>query len=159
MTTSFTDSEIVDLTYELNDGELVNDVLMIAGEPDAEVLVRGYDTASIAKYGRRSYRIDNPIVANVEAAYATPKSQATAILDRNVEPYATVQMALLSTTDAITVKILGLEISDLVQITQATCGLSENYFIVESIDLAVDLNGYIVANVGLVQARAGEYVL
>jgi hypothetical protein len=112
VTVTFNDTELVDLTYELNDGELVNDVLCIVGEPDAEVLVRGYDAGSIAKYGRRSYRIDNPIVANVAALYATPKTQVTAILDRNIEPYALVQIAVMSKTDALTVKILGLEISD-----------------------------------------------
>ena len=157
MTVTFIDSELVDLTYELNDGELVNDVLCIVGEPDAEVLVRGYDSGSIAKYGRRSYRIDNPIVANVAALYATPKGQVTAILDRNIEPYALVQITVISKTDALTVKILGLEISDLVQVTESTCGLDAIYFIVESLDLAVDTFGIITANLGLVQARASEH--
>lgn len=157
MTVTFADSELADLTYELNDGELVNDVLCIVGEPDAEVLVRGYDAGSIAKYGRRSYRIDNPIVANVEALYATPKGQVTAILDRNIEPYALVQITVVSKTDALTVKVLGMEISDLVQVTEPTCGLNSVYFIVESLDLAIDTSGMITANVGLVQARAGEY--
>jgi hypothetical protein len=156
MTVTFADNELTDLTYELNDGELVNDVLLIVGEPDLEVLVRGYDAASIAKYGRRSYRLDNPIVANVAALYATPKAQVTAILDRNIEPYANVQITLISSTSALTVKILDLDISDLVQITEATCGLSADYFIVESIDLSVDPIGYITANIGLAQARAAE---
>lgn len=157
MTVTFTDTELVDLTYELNDGELVNDVLCIVGEPDAEVLVRGYDAGSIAKYGRRSYRIDNPIVANVAALYATPKGQVTAILDRYIEPYALVQITVVSKTDALTVKILGLEISDLVQVTEPTCGLDAVYFIVESLDLAVDTFGLITASLGLVQARASEH--
>jgi len=159
MTVTFTDAEMTDLTYELNDGELVNDVLMIVGEPDLEVLVRGYDAGSIAKYGRRSFRLDNPIVANVAALYATPKAQVTAILDRNVEPYANLQITLISSTAALTVKILDLEISDLVQITETICGLSADYFIVESIDLSVDLSGYITASIGLVQARSTEYAL
>jgi phosphoribosylaminoimidazole-succinocarboxamide synthase len=157
VTVDFTDADYKDFTYELNDGELVNDVLCIVGEPDAEVLVRGYDAGSIAKYGRRSYRLDNPIVANVEAAYATPKAQVTAILDRNIEPYAAAQITVISKTDALTVKLLGLEISDLVRITQATCGLIAAYFITESIDLSVDTLGIITASIGLVQARAGEH--
>jgi hypothetical protein len=81
---NFVDADYLDFQYEINDGELVNDVLCIVGEPDLEMLVRAYDTGSIAKYGRRSFRLDNPIVANVEAAYATPKAQITAILDRNI---------------------------------------------------------------------------
>jgi hypothetical protein len=156
MTVTFTDAEMADLTYELNDGELVNDILMIVGETDLEVLVRGYDAGSIAKYGRRSYRLDNPIVSNVAALYATPKAQVTAILDRNIEPYANLQITLISSTSALTIKILGLEISDLVQITESTCGLSAAYFIVESIDLGIDATGYITASIGLVQARTAE---
>ena len=153
----FTDADYQDFTYELNDGELVNDVLCIVGEPDTEVLVRAYDTGSIAKYGRRSFRLDNPIVANVVAAYATPKAQVTEILDRNIEPYANIQIVIMNLTDALTTTILGLDISDLCHVTQTTCGLSAIHFIVESIDLSVDTKGYITANVGLVQARAGEY--
>lgn len=153
----FTDVDYLDFTYELNDGELVNDVLCIVGEPDAEVLVRAYDAGSIAKYGRRSFRLDNPIVANVEAAYATPKAQVTEILDRNIEPYANIQIVIMNLTDVLTLAILGLEISDLCHITETTCGLAAVHFIVESIDLSVDQLGYITANIGLVQARVGEY--
>ena len=156
MTVTFIDTELSDLEYELNDTELINDILCIVGEAGAEVLVRGYDSGSIAKYGRRSHRIDNPIVANVLPAYATPKAQVTSILDRNIEPYALVTITVLSKTDALTTKILNLEISDLVQITEATCGLSANYFIVESIDLGIDPTGYIMAKIGLVAARANE---
>jgi len=155
--TDFTDVDYQDFTYELNDGELVNDVLCIVGEPNLEMLVRGYDLPSIAKYGRRSFRLDNPIVANVEAAYATPIAQATAVLDRNIEPYANIQIVIMNLTDALTQVILGMEISDLCHITETTCGLSAIHFIVESIDLSVDLKGYITANIGLVQARTGEY--
>ena len=157
MTVTLTDTDYQDFQYELNDGELVNDVLLIVGEPNLEVLVRGYDSGSIAKYGRRSCRLDNPIVANVAALYATPKAQVTAILDRNIEPYALVQIALISSTAALTVKILSLEISDLVQITETICGLAAVYFIVESIDLSIDVAGYISANIGLVQARTVEH--
>jgi len=153
----FADADYQDFTYELNDGELINDVLIIVGEPELEELVRGYDTGSIAKYGRRSFRIDRPIVANVIADYATPKAQATAILDRNIEPYSNIQIVIMSLTDARTQTILGLEISDLCHITQAACGLTAVHFIVESIDLSVDSKGYITANIGLVQARIGEY--
>jgi hypothetical protein len=57
----------------------------------------------------------------------------------------------------LTTGMLGLEISELCHVTQTTCGLIAIHFIVESIDLSIDLNGYIIANIGLVQARAGEF--
>jgi len=156
MTVSFTDSDYRDFTYELNDGELVNDVIIIVGNPGAEVLTRGYDTGSIAKYGRRSYRVDKAIVANEAPAYATPRAQATAILDRKIESYANLIIEVLNKTDEITAKLLGLEISDLVIISQDTMSISGEYFIVESIELQINLKGYITAIIGLIQARENE---
>lgn len=154
MTTTF--SDLADLEYELNDAGIVNDVLMIVGETGEEVLVRGYDQSSIDKYGRRSQRIDRPIVANEEAAYATPKAQITAILDHDIEPYALVVITVVGKTDALIEDILGLEISDLIQITELTCGLNAAYFIVESIDLDIPNSGLITATIGAVEARASE---
>jgi hypothetical protein len=151
----FTDADYQDFTYELNDGEIVNDVMVIVGEPDLEELVRGYDTGSIAKYGRRTFKIDRPIVANAGGDEAEATAQATEVLDRNIEPYANIQIVIMSTTQ--TAAILGLEISELCHVTETTCGLSAVHFIVESIDLAIDLIGYITATIGLVQARTGEY--
>lgn len=153
----FTDVDYKDFTYELNDGELVNDVLIIVGETDAEMLVRGYDTGSIAKYGRRSFKIDNPIVDTTIPAYVTPKAQITEILDRNIEPYAALSITVISKDDTLTATLLGLEISDLCHITETTCGLSAVHFIIESIELEIDLKGYITATIGLTQARTGEY--
>lgn len=153
----FTDADYADFIYELNDGEIVNDVLVIVGEPDAEFLVRGYDTGSIAKYGRRSFKIDNPIVDTTIPAYVTPKAQVTEILDRNIEPYANISIKIIARTDAMMIIILDLEISDLCHITESICGLAAVHFIVESITLDIDLNGYVYATIGLVQARTGEY--
>lgn len=157
MTVAFTDADYSDFSYELNDCEIVNDVLCIIGAAGSEELVRGYDANSIAKYGRRSYRLDRAIVDNTAPNYATPKAQATDILDRNVEPYAIVSILVKSKTDNLTATILGLVISDLVTITQAICGLSAAYFIVESIDLSIDISGQIEAAIRLVQARASEH--
>jgi hypothetical protein len=153
----FTDVDYQDFTYELNDGEITNDVLCIVGEADLEELVRGYDTGSIAKYGRRSFKIDRPIVANVASDEAEAIAQATEVLDRNIEPYAFVQIVIMNMTSTLTTGILGLEISELCHVTETTCGLSAVHFIVESIELSIDLKGYITATIGLVQARAGEY--
>ncbi len=154
---AFVDSDYKDFIYELNDGELVNDVLLIVGEPSAEVLTRGYDAGSIAKYGTRSLRIDNPIVANVAPAYATPRAQVTAILDHDIEPYATVEITIMPETDARLADILDLEISDLVTITESTTTMTDVYFIVESINISIDLEQYVVVTIGLVQARTNEH--
>lgn len=156
MTVAFVDTDYADFAYELNDCEIVNDVLMIVGEAGAEVLVRGYDQPSIDKYGRRSYRIDKAIVDNTAPSYATPKAQITAILDRNIEPWPVITIALLSKTTALTDILLQMKISDLVTITQTDCGLSAVYFIVESMDLDIDLSGYITGTIGLIQARPNE---
>jgi len=157
MTVALIDADFDDLTYELNDGELVNDVLMIVGDAGSEVLIRGYSEPSIDKYGRRSYRIDRPIVDNTVPANETPQDQATIMLDRYVEPYAMLEATLLSRTDALTAKILSLKISDLVIVTEAVMSLSAAYYIVDGIDLDIDLNLRITATIKLVQARANEH--
>ena len=154
MTTLY-DTDLLDLTYELNDTEISNDVLVIVGEAGLEKLVRGYDTASIAKYGRRTQRIDRPIVSNVGGNEVTAVAQATAILDRYIEPVATLRICLISSTAALTTVMLGIEISDKITIDSALLGLNA-VFIVESIDLAVDPTGYLSGAYSLVQARAGE---
>jgi|GEM_PF-3984480 len=153
--TTFTDTDLIDLVYELNDGELFNDVLVIVGEAGLEKLVRGYDPASIAKYGRRSMRIDRPLVANVANNEAEAIAQATAQLDRGIEPVATLRITVISSTLTLTSAILDMEISDKIIIDSTLLGLNAT-FIVESIDLSVVLPGYIVAEYGLVKARAGE---
>lgn len=153
----FVDANYADFTYEINDGSLINDVLIIVGEADAEVLVRGYDTGSITKYGRRSFKIDRPIIDITVPAYVTPKAQITAILDRSIEPYAEISITIIAKTDALVATLMGLEISELCHVTESTCGLSAVHFIIESIDLGIDLKGYITATIGLSQARVGEY--
>ncbi len=85
--TTLTDADMLDLSYELNDTEIFNDVLMIIGEAEAEELVRGYDSGSIAKYGRRSMRVTRPILVDEEG-----QDLATALLDRYIEPYPFLQI-------------------------------------------------------------------
>jgi N-acetylglucosamine kinase-like BadF-type ATPase len=149
---TFTDANITDLTYELNDGELFNDVMAIVGEPDAENLVRWIDAGSITKYGRRSFKIDQPL--NVDDAGAD--TLIDAMLDRTIEPYPNLSITVQSTTDALIKGILDIEISDKVTVTETTMGLSAVDFIVENIDMALDTNNLITATYGMVQARAGE---
>lgn len=156
MTVAFTDADYIDFVYELNVEDVITDVLMIAEAPGSEVLIRGYDGDSIKKYGRRSDRLDKSIINDSAPAYATSKAQITAILDRYKDPYPTVIAVIKSTNDALTVKLLDLEISDLVTLTQVEMELSSVYFIVESIDLDIDDKGNIVATIGFVQARLNE---
>lgn len=164
MTIAFTDLDYKDFIFDLNDGELINDVLMIVGESGSEELVRGYDSGSITLYGRRSYRINKSIVDNTAPAYATPKAQITEILDRCKDPYPNVEIIVEAKTDTMTANLLGLEISDLVTITQTTMSISAVYYIVESIDLQIAFKDklspnvmIITATIGLVQARSDEH--
>ena len=64
---------------------------------------------------------------------------------------------MLSRTDGLTTKILSLKISDLVTVTEAVMSLSAAYYIVDGIDLDIDLNLRITATIKLVQARANEH--
>jgi hypothetical protein len=148
---TFTNANMVDLTYELNDGELFNDVMAIVGEPDAENLVRWIDQGSIDKYGRRSDKIDRPL--NVDDAGAD--TLIAARLDRTIEPYPNLNITVLSTSDALIAAIMDIDISDKVTVTETITGINTD-FIIENIDIAVDVNNLITANYGMVQARTGE---
>lgn len=149
---TFNNSNITDLTYELNDGELFNDVMAIVGAADAENLVRWVVNASIAKYGRRSFKIERPL--NVDDAGADTLIKAQ--LDRTIEPYANLSITVQSTTDVLTTAIMDIEISDKVTVTETTTGMSAVDFIIENIDIDVNVNNLITATYGMVQARSGE---
>jgi hypothetical protein len=146
-------SDFADLTYELNDTDLFNDVLAIVGEPEAEKLERGVDEASIDKYGRRSFRIDRPLGID-DPGETGILALIEAKLDRCVEAYALLTVTLHGKTADLTEVILGLAISGKYHIHEAISGIDGDY-IVESIDLAADA-ALITAQVGMVQARAGE---
>jgi hypothetical protein len=148
---TFNDANIADLTYELNDSELFNDVMAIVGVAEAENLVRWIDSGSITKYGRRSFKVDRPL--GVDDAGVDTLVQAQ--LDRTIEPYANLTITVQSKTDALILGILDIEISDKVTVTETTTGINTD-FIIESIDLEIDLIGMITAKYGMVQARSGE---
>ncbi len=146
---TFTNNNIADLTYELADAEIANDVLMITGESGSEKLVRGYDPDTIPKYGRRSYRIDRPLMDEAEA-----EAQVAAILDRYVEPYASLDLVAVSDTPELIEAILSIKISDKVTVQESASGIDAD-FIVEGINL--DISKHIIqASYQLVQARSGE---
>ena len=149
---TFNNANITDLTYELNDGELFNDVMAIVGAADAENLVRWVVNASILKYGRRSFKIERAL--NVDDAGADTLIKAQ--LDRTIEPYANLSITVQSTTSALTTAIMDIQISDKVTVTETTMGISAVDFIIENIDIAVDVNNLITATYGMVQARTGE---
>ena len=149
---TFTDANVTDLTYELNDGELFNDVMAIVGAEGAENLVRWIDSGSIAKYGRRSFKIDRALNVNDAGADTLIAAQ----LDRTIEPYPNLVITVQSTTAALIAAILLIKISDKVTVTEPTTGLSAVDFIIENIDIALDVNNLLTATYGVVQARAGE---
>jgi len=143
---TFTNSNMVNLTYELADAEIVNDVLMITGEAGSEKLVRGYDPVTIPKYGRRSYRVDRPLVDEAEA-----EAQVTAILDRNIEPYAVLEVDVVSNSPELIEAILSIKLSDKVTVQESTSGIDAD-FIVDGVSL--DIARHIIqASYQLVQAR------
>jgi hypothetical protein len=149
---TFTDDNISDLAYDLNDGELFNDVLSIVGAAGAENLVRWIDQGSIDKYGRRSFRLNRPLGVDDAGVDTLIAAQ----LDRTIEPYYNLDITILSTTAALIGAILDIEISDKVTVTYSTMGISGVEFIVESINIDVNLKNITTAKYGMVQARAGE---
>ena len=148
---TFTDTDISDIDFTLDDTDITNDVLAIVGEAGQEQLVRGVDTGSVNKYGRRSTRWDNPIGFD----NATVQTLITAMLDRNIEPYAKINMTIIGKTAALITALLTILISDKVNVVIPVMGLNAD-FVIETINLDVTINGILFATYDAVQARPGE---
>jgi hypothetical protein len=144
-------NSFVDLYYELNDSEIWNDIYLIQGAAGSEQTIRGYDTATIAKYGRRSKRIDRPLVVDE----ATGQTLVEASLDRYIEPAARITMSVIGDVDEIIVQLLTRDISDKVTIQCTEMGLDSD-FIIENITLFTDISMVIQARYELVALRSGE---
>jgi hypothetical protein len=150
--TTLTSADIADLTYELNDCEIFNDVLAIVGASGSEKLERGCDGGSIDKYGRRSYRIDRPLGIDDPGATGIVEL-ITDRLDRHIEPYALLSVTLQGKSATLIALILDLKISDKLHIEETVSGIDAD-FIVESV--CWEVGEILAAEVGLVEARAGE---
>jgi hypothetical protein len=144
----FTDENVVDLIYELNEIDICNDALAISGE---EKLIREVDESSVAKYGRRSFRL-SPVPLG--SSDANIKTLIENHLDRNIEPYPEVQLTIVCNSDELFEAALDLQISDKVTVQSTIMGMEED-FIIE--DISMDITWETInANFILVQARADE---
>jgi hypothetical protein len=148
---TFYDAEIAGIEYQLDDTDITNDILAIVGESGSEQLVRGVDSGSVAKYGRRSTRLNTPIGFDSNTVQALIET----MLDRNIEPYPKISMSIIGKTDQLITAILGILISDKVTVTVTSMGLSAD-FIIESVNLDVTINGILCVTYDAVQARANE---
>jgi len=146
---TFTDADLSELVYELNDSELFNDVLAIVGEPEAEQLVRGYDDNSIAKYGRRSLRLNRPLGSDD----TTVEDLVTAQLDRTVEPCAVITLSFIARTPQLLNIVLSIMLSDRITLDSDILGFEQD-LVVERIEIAVDISGLIVCSLGAIQRIA-----
>jgi len=144
-------NSFIDLYYELNDSEIVNDVLLIQGVAGSEQLNRGYDAASIAKYGVRSRRMPTSIVVDSDTGTALITEQ----LDRYTEPAARLIMMVIGDTDELIIQLLTRQISDKVTVQCTTMGLDAD-FIIEGITQYSDTSNIISARYDLVGLRSGE---
>ena len=155
---TFTDSDIQDLTYELADDGIANDGYAVTGVAGSEVITRGYWPASILKYGKRSMRLDNPILLDG----ATATTLITAMLDRYIEPYPVFSLSYITNSEALMEATLILKVSDKITIDCAVMGITgvnAIECIVENIQLAVDEAKYLRVNINAVQVRADEQTI
>ena len=128
----YTFTDVQDLTYELNDTELFNDVLSIIGDPGEEVSVRGYSPGSIAKYGRRTYRLPVPLGATQEIMQGLVEDA----LDKMTEPRPIVEMTIVGDTTEKAEQILTRKLSDVVTVQCHSIFLDDDFYI-EGIDFSL----------------------
>lgn len=128
---TFTDAEIESLEYEMDIEDVFNDVLLIEGASGSELLVRGVDEDSVAKYFRRSYKLNRPL-AESEATAVTLVDTA---LDKYREPPIRMTLITKAIPDLEAV-ILDLEIGEVVTVNSSKSYINLD-FTIRSIDAEV----------------------
>lgn len=118
------------IEYEINDGELYNDVLVIIGEPNAEICIRGYSPSSIKKYGRRTYKLSVPIGANEQIV----RDLIVETLDKYSIPRPIVRLTIIGNDESKLAIMINTQISDIVELNIPSTYLSGPYTI-ESISI------------------------
>lgn len=124
------DDNYIDLTYEVTDVDLFNDILVIEGVSGSEYLRRGIDAASILLYGRRSKKINRPLAVNE----ATAETLITAQLDQFKDPKPVIHLVFVGDSLAKINAIMDIEISDEVTVICTEMGLSDTFW-VDSIEM------------------------
>ena len=152
---TFTESDIQELTYELADDTIFNDIYAVTGVAGSEVITRGYWPASGLLYGKRSMRIDTPILLDGTTAITL----ITAMLDRYIDPYAVFTLSYIPLADALMVATLILKVSDKITIDCAVMGITGMECIVENIQFEVNRDMYLSVNIKAVQVRADEQTI
>lgn len=126
---TFTNAMIADLDYEISDGEIWNDILLIEGEPGAEQLIRGYSATSIQKYARRSLRIERPLAASEATGEALVTDQLDKHSCESSLPPARVRLVVNGKTDELIEQIFIRKISDTVTVQCTEMGMNEDFYI------------------------------
>lgn len=147
--TTFTGTMLSDLYYELNDQDIANDVLLIDGAPGSEKLIRGVSTDSIARYGRRSKRIERPLATDQATGESLVEDQLDRYSFEAVNPLCRLKCTIPAITDALLIAIFGLNVSDKVTIQVAVMGLNEEFWVD---DIELELSSELTtARLGLVE--------
>jgi hypothetical protein len=150
---TFTSEMLSDLYYELNDQDIVNDVLLIDGDPGTEQLIRGVSEDSVKRYGRRSKRIERPLAAVASGGYSGPQSLVEEQLDRYcfeaTNPMCRIKVVIPIITDALLAAALALKVSDQITVQVPVMGMDEDFWVD---DIRLDLStGYGEVSLGLVE--------
>jgi hypothetical protein len=152
---TFTDEMIFDLKYEINDEEITNDFLAVIGDLGSEVLVRGVSSDSIALFGRRSFRIPQPIgkdQATVESLLTEKLNKYDGItVNKNIP---VVSFSLTNVNSTIMTQILTLNIGDKVTLEISKAYLNQDFWI-DSVSLSIS-SGILKATYECTALRDGE---
>jgi hypothetical protein len=150
---TFTSTMLQDMTYEINDQDIANDILLIEGESGSEQLIRGISQASIDLFGRRSKRIERPLSASEATGETLVEDQLDQYCCENGIVPARVNISFVGKTDNLVEEILTREISDVITLQITTMGMNEDYY-VDGITINIE-SGYLAADYQLIQKMGG----
>lgn len=146
---TFTSAMLSDLSYRLDDQDILNDVMIIDGLPGFEQLVRCISTGSIARYGRRSKKMDRPIAESAATAEDLVEEQLDRYCFETTNPMCRLEVKIPLITDALLIAVCSLKISDEVTFQIPVMGLNKNFY-VDDISLDISTNQSI-AELGVVE--------
>ena len=127
---TFTGTMIADMNYQLDDRDIVNDVILIDGDPGSEQVIRGTDTTSIARYARRSKRLSRPLAADAVTGEALVDSQLDKYCFAATNPMCRLSgVRIPLVTDTLIAAALALKISEQVTIQIAVMGMDEDFWV------------------------------
>jgi hypothetical protein len=138
------------LSYDLDDYDIANDILLIQGAVGAEILIRGVSPDSVKRYARRSTRIDRPLAVDQATGQTLVEEQLDRYCFEAINPMCKLRATIPIITDALFIAAFTLNISDQVTMQVPVMGMDEDFW-VDEISFTMWTTQYIELQLGLTE--------